>query len=234
MIERCSETSKWIFSDSAVLSSFPYTSYPRSDQDPPNLFRAADIQRGVLRKLESEDEDHPSQHTNNTLFWTSRAVSLIVSKALLEPLSIRSDRSLNSLKLFREAVSQVREKQTYFLHNFEEFLDSGVRRADLIKKKEEVRLELEVANIIEKLNMLKVLLKTQRDFLQRNAENKDLNGVNDLKSIQNKMFCIPKTIEEKYLGQVIRMIEDCRRVQEGLMIYLILNKRKRPFMKYKV
>lgn len=203
------------YASSAVLTSFPSTSYPRSDKDPIKLYRIADMRQGVLEKLEGKD---------NKIFRGSEVASSILSTAILGTLTTSKEWSLDFLELFREAIGNVTEKHDDFFRSFDESMTSGAKRIDVNQRRDEVRLVLQNADIIGELHMLEQLFETQRNVLQKGW--KDILEVKCLELLQKKMRDLLRQIVDDYLPQIQQMTRDSERVQKSLLELLDLQQKE--------
>ena len=127
IIEKKESPTRWQQVSSAVLTAFPYTAYPRSAADPPNLFRTADVRQSVLETVQ-RDQDTPHQ--------ACKIASTILSTALFETLSISEDWSLNFKELFREAISNMTEKHDEVFREFDAAMAPGENPISVKRRRE--------------------------------------------------------------------------------------------------
>ena len=131
----------WKYISSAVITSFLHTSYPRSDNDPPNLFSPADIRQCLFEELEWKTK-------GNGHVRAYELASSILSTALLGMLSTPKDWSLDFLELFREAVGEVAEKHSELFRKFDESMDVKAGPLDYEQKGNGIRLGIEVLTLL--------------------------------------------------------------------------------------
>lgn len=211
----------WHYANSAVLTSFPSTSYARSNQDPPDLYHIADVREAVLRELEGKEDStfHASRASH-----ASELAASILSTALLGVLSIREPLSLEFLELFREAIADVTMKYDDLFRKFDMSMDQGEERIDVKQRREMVRQGLQIADIIDELHMLERLFATQRDVLENAISN--IENVKCLKSLRNEMKDILEKISTHYLPQIGWMTKDAERVQKNVLDLLDLQQKE--------
>ena len=210
-----SETESWEYAHSAVLTSFPWTSYARSNKDTPDLYHIADVRQAVLSKLEGSDYSS---------FRASELAASILSTALFGTLSIREHLSLEFLELFREAIGDVAVKYDDLYRKFDKSMHQGSEPIDVEQRREAVRQGLQIADIIDELHILEQLLVTQRDVLTKAYH--DIKNVECLKSLRNEMGDIMEKISTHYLFQIDWMTKDSVRVQKGLFDLLDLQQKE--------
>lgn len=221
---------------SAVVTSFPDTSYARSDNEGPDPYSAASIRDRVLEKLETaQDEEYEGVPR------APEVASTILSTALRETLSIRDDWSLDFLELFQEAIGEVTEKHIGFFRAFEKSLKrtendsqsensasaesvSEQKRADT--RREQVALGLEIADILDELSMLKQLFEVQNGVLRKGGQDMQEKQTSLLHPLQEETERLLRTINNEYLPKVLRMIEDVHRLQRSVLDLLDLQQKE--------
>jgi Mg2+ and Co2+ transporter CorA len=241
-------TAKSSYNSSTVVTSFPHTSYARSDNDPPDLYNIADIRKDVLTKLEKRAPRGPMERlfeeaeffketgtTNNRPpLHGPEVASFILSSALLVTSSLRNsarkDWSLDFLELFQEAIANVTEKHNEFFEDFNESLQSQSvgpkvnNTSSRTRKLKEVQLSMEIADIIDELGMLKQLFETQKDALQKGHNR--IAEVYCLKPLAEEMCLILKTIGDEYLPNVLSMTREAERIQRSILDLLDIEQKE--------
>ena len=142
---------------SGVVTSFPHTSYPRSDTDPPDLYATADVLQSVFEPLRAKSNRHHEP---------LKLATSILKNTLLGTLS-QDDWSLHFLELFREAIGNVTEKHNELFREFNQSIIPGKKQIKTEQRISGVKLGVEVADIIDELHMLQQLFETQRDVLKK-------------------------------------------------------------------
>jgi Mg2+ and Co2+ transporter CorA len=212
---------RWSLLSSAVLTSFPHTSYPRSRSGFPSLYRTADVRQKVLERLE--------QYEDEGTYRACSLVSSILSASILGTLSVRQDWSLDFLELFREAIGEAAEKQDNFFRNFDRSMRSGRKPLGVEQRREEIKLGLELADIVDELNMLRQLLDTQMDVLRKAIDKLYeilLDGTYCVDVIHTEMKRIRAELMDVHSLQINRMLDDSERVQKRLMDLLDLQQKE--------
>jgi CorA-like Mg2+ transporter protein len=214
----------WRPISSVVVTSFPHTSYARSEKESRHLYHIADVRQGVFDKLKGEDDNIKSDPSPRA----PRLASAVLSTALLGTLSIPRDWpkhwSLNFLELFREAIGDVTEKYSDFQQAFDASMAPDAERINIEKRRKEVRLGVEIADIIDELHMLRQIFETQSNVLEKGCD--DTSNIVYLKSYRDEMSRIRDKIINEYLLQVERMMRDSERIQRSLLDLLDLQQKE--------
>ncbi|OQU93612.1 hypothetical protein CLAIMM_00096 [Cladophialophora immunda] len=227
-----------LLDDSAViLTAFPDTAYARGDDLPREVYRAVDIRQQVFKAIE-EGAIRPSTSSSKV----PDCAAEVLRTALLGMLSYRKDWSLDFMELFREALGQIAEKHSKNFRLYTTSIGSRWKPSEqgemefkvMVQtgKMEEIRLSLEVADIIDELNMLRKLFVEQIEVLQRASIQVD--KVKAGPGIEHTPWLGPfgKALREllgkveDYLFQVKSMIEDGERAQKDILVFLDIQQRE--------
>ncbi|KIW23067.1 hypothetical protein, variant 1 [Cladophialophora immunda] len=221
-----------------ILTSFPDTAYARDDDPPREKYCAVDIRQQVFKAIEDGAIRGP---TSDEVPAADCAVE-VLRTALLGMLSYRKDWSLDFMELFREALGQITEQHS---KNFRQYTTSIGSRGkcseqEEIKfkvmvqtgKMEEIRLSLEVADIIDELNMLRKLFVEQIEVLQRASIQVDevragpgIEHAPWLESFGKTLRELLGKVED-YLFRAKSMIEDGERAQKDILVFLDIQQRE--------
>jgi len=157
----------------------------------------------------------------------------ILSKAILSLLSVEED-SLKFLDLFQEAIGNATDEYNTYLRTFKDQVseelsrrldekDSGAR-ADcdgetantntMIRKSEQIRLAIDIEDIVDELQMLKQLFTTQTSILERGC--KDLIGRPHLQTLANQIQDVLRKLETQYVPQIEGMLSASERLRQKL------------------
>jgi hypothetical protein len=223
----------------SLITSFPHTSYARTDTDPLELYQVADVREQVFQTLmrgkHPDDELEPLTAID--------LAATVLSEALLGPLSLRGAWSLDFLELFREAIGVVAQKHDEQFRRFQHSLRPGAARIALIERQTEVALGLEIADIIDELHMLKQLFETQLVVLKKllaklatafTSSPTDAppdgplprNLRASLGGFDTEIESILEKIDGNFLSQVKSMIQGSERVQKSISDLLDLQQRE--------
>ncbi|KAF5005374.1 hypothetical protein FDECE_8186 [Fusarium decemcellulare] len=197
-----------------------FTCFPRKDEEPGDgdevLEAIADLHLAIRDEANSRDN---AWVTNGSNF-----VGLVVEQAVNVMLRVRNELSLDFLNIFRAAIGEATEKQTKYFRNFHKKLDSASDDiSDPEMKRDEVKLALEIADIIDELNSLNRVFEQQKDALDTAIDILPDDKFNSLKETLKNL--VTKDIEG-YMKQVKRMTEDARRTKDGLMDLLDLQQKE--------
>ncbi|KAG8530266.1 uncharacterized protein KY384_004767 [Bacidia gigantensis] len=208
-----SKPEDWTYVGSSILTSFPWTSYSRSNQDSPDLYHIADVRQSVLEKLEDKESSHGAE-----------IAAAILSTALSETLTTHNHSSLDFLELFQEALGAVAKNYDDLFRKFDDSMAEGAERIDLEQRRKLVRLGIEIADIIDELHMLVRLFDTQKDVLEK-ATN-DIKNVRCLESLRNEMNYILENLIRHSLSQIEGMTKTSERLQNGVLALLDLQQKE--------
>ncbi|KAH9907232.1 hypothetical protein F4778DRAFT_721108 [Xylariomycetidae sp. FL2044] len=150
---------------------------------------------------------------------------VIMDQAVNAMLNVRNEKSLDFLDIFRSAIGRVTEEQTNYFRKFQTALESGVRDiSDPETKRDEVRLALEIADIIDELNIMDRLFEEQRSALT--AALRALSGVNAYPRLHAKIESLVFDDIPGHQKQVGQMISDATRAKEALKDLLDLQQKE--------
>ena len=114
------------------------------------------------------------------------------------------------------------EEQTNYFRDFQRKLASGEEDiSDTEMKREEVKLALEIADIIDELNSMQRLFETQKDVLNSALKLLSEKG-NQNAALIDKIWHLINQDVEVYKKQVKRMMDDAKRTKEGVSLTLII------------
>lgn len=239
---RNDEDDGWDYFSSDVLTSFPHSSYPRTSEPSTKLstqkkvklssqasklqqiYQAVDIRQSVLGKVLKEKDFDPGRKLAPNVM--ANLTSSIFSNILLGVLSDQTDWSLNFLELFREAIGEVAERYNEHFQRFDNSFASDVRENDIMQKRQEVRLGIQITDIIDELHMLKNLFNTQQHVLHKANVDLAKSHVSCLNSFTCELDQMREKIKTEYLLQVTRMIADSERIQRNLFDLLDLQQKE--------
>lgn len=222
-------------SRSTIVSSFPDTSYKLSTDRVTDGFHLAEIRQAALENLQSRTsvQDYP--------YKAPEIAASILSTALLGTLSIPDIWELNFLELFQEAIGDVTEQHFEFFRRFEESLtqkqttsnSNSLDPVNILRKgiraerrRREIKLGLEVADMLDELGMLKLLFKTQKDTLEKGLAELGKANFVCLSPFIKETKQLVQTLESVYLPKIHRMIEDLKRLHENLLELLGLQQKE--------
>lgn len=110
------------------------------------------------------------------------------------------------------------EEQTNYFRDFQRKLASGEEDiSDTEMKREEVKLALEIADIIDELNSMQRLFETQKDVLSSAVKLLSDKG-NQNAALIDKIWHIIHQDIEGYRKQVKRMMDDAKRTKGGVSL----------------
>jgi hypothetical protein len=219
-----SREASWEVKSSGIVTSFPHTSYRRAEQSDGktnginNPFHTADVREAVLRRLEKREE---------LSIDAAQMASIIVSEAVLGTLKIADDLTLNFLELFREAINNSTIRYDQFFRTFNRGMSmkgGGIDGRKQEQRRDELKLAIDVGDIIDELNSLKQLFDIQIKVL-RGARD-DLQNVSSMRSLRDGLSKLSNELETDYLGQIKVMIEDSERLRKSLMTLLDLQQKE--------
>ncbi|OAK95030.1 hypothetical protein IQ06DRAFT_63520 [Phaeosphaeriaceae sp. SRC1lsM3a] len=204
-----------------------FTSFPRKERrsigDDRDLEDVADLRQAIIDEANSRDDKWASNKANYA--------GLIIEQAVNVMLRVRTEESLDFLSIFRAAIGQATESQTKFFRDFQEELRKGSKNiSDPDTKREEVKLALELSDIMDELNSINRLFEAQIDVLEA-AENmfsalKGRGGqVEGYRQLRVTMAST-KVDVEGYMKQVKRMTADAQRTQDSLKDLLDLQQKE--------
>lgn len=246
-----------------ILSAFPDTAYARPGDLQREQYRSFDIMQRVTSTLEGKakrkakraaieqgvkgflDEKAERAAKNIPVVQATDVTVDIISAVVTEMLSSRDDESLNFLELFRQALGQIYEQHNSQFRQFAAFIeaagDHGLNADEdenlkiQARKFAEIRLSLEVADVIDELNMLGMLLQKQAKVLSSaskqvesvmQCEKSLLKPAELLMPLRNTLDELGKKIREDYLAQIISLTEDAERAQKDILSFLDIQQRE--------
>lgn len=203
----------------------------KADLEAKELQGSTDVRRMVLKELEGESAEVENEG-NGGATWKEKnhrqaieLVSSILSKTLLGPSVIREKHwTLDFLELFREAIGNVADEYDNFYRAFRASLEPGSDRIGVEQRKAQIGLGIEIADIIDELNMLKQLFDTQIDVLEKGI--RDVAISRHLIPLQDELIRIKTAITRKYSSQIDRMAQDAERLQRSLLDLLDLQQKE--------
>lgn len=233
---------------STIVTSFPHTSYSRSDKDPAGLYNTADIRQEMLKKMERRVPRGPIENTfgdaeyfqefgatnNKPNLDGAEVAAHILSSTLLVLSSMRNsarkDWSLDFLEIFQESIANVTEKYNEFFEDFNESLKNESVATDFknaaskTRKLKEVQLSMEISDIIDELGMLQQLFETQGDVLRQGYQR--ILMVRCLRPLATEVSLIRKTIKDEYLASVLSMMKEAERIQRSILDLLDIEQKE--------
>ena len=223
-----------------IVTAFPDSAYARHNGLTRENYRAVDIRQQAFQALEEEYMEQVWKSGRIEVIKATDVAAKIISTALFGMLSFRKDWELNFMELFREALGQITERHSSLFRQYATSISSQGRRSVeeveindvLIRagKMEQIHLSLEVADVIDELNMLKKLFWEQREVLRRASRQVEEVSIR-MKQVW-RILSFGKSLGElssklgDYLFQVESMTEDGERAQKDILRFLDLQQRE--------
>ncbi|KAH6885412.1 hypothetical protein B0T10DRAFT_577100 [Thelonectria olida] len=194
-----------------------FTCFPRKDGEDrvgeEDLEAIADLRQAILDEVNSKNEDWFADRNN--------FVGLVVKQAVNVILRVRHEQSLDFLGVFRAAIGKATDEQTTYFRTFQKQLQPGSNNViDPEMKRNEVKLALEIADIIDELNSLNRVFEAQEDALYQAIRTLPDN------SLRQTLESLVTEDIESYKREVKRMTDDARRTKESLMDLLDLQQKE--------
>ncbi|KAF2685607.1 hypothetical protein K458DRAFT_387567 [Lentithecium fluviatile CBS 122367] len=218
--------SKMIMVDQLWLWSIKYsngkkailTCFPEKEEEPVStgLESDTDLYQAILNKLQSEETNVELERSSE--YIGEYVASIIIERTVSKMLTYR-DPSLDFLSIFRDAIGKVTDDTAKYFRDFRRALEKQTngKPRELSNKKEEAKSVLEVLDIIDELNSISRLLRTQKDTL--------LNVERLGRMFSDRISEVRKHLDG-YMDQVKRLNEDAERTRQSLMSLLDLQQQE--------
>lgn len=250
---------------STLLTAFPHSTYERTGKLDPEHYHAVDVRQQAFQFLEKDIEEPRGQKPRVPVpVDATNFAAHVIETSLLGTLTHHGDPSLDFLELFRQALGQITESHSETFRRYAAWIqDEGKTKgkrggehrmtedpedeetAQHVKM-QQIELSLEVADIIDELNILKVLFQTQIQVLQSAFQQIDVQiehlahmiqiakkesdfrseEVRMLNVLRRKLEDLSEKLDRDYLHQVLRMAEDAERAQVAILHFLDLQQRE--------
>lgn len=222
---------------STILTAFPDSLYTNPDDNKSREhYRAVDIRQRVLAAVEKEAKKDYRERSINAIDVAAETLSA----TLLGMLSFRDDSSLNFLEIFREALGHISETHNNFSRRYANIIAKSGKRSvaddNTIQsgKMEDIKLSLEVADVIDELNMLSKVIREQYEVLDK--ADADLQRFEDssrmdeqrewLMTFRTQLQELSGKLIRDYLSQLRSMTQDAERAQQDILHFLDLQQRE--------
>lgn len=212
---------------SRVLTSFSPTNYNEETEHDPELSDNTDLLNSVVKDMEARNR-HAREDPEDGAHGLAAS---ILSKAILSLLSVKED-SLKFLDLFHEAIGDATDEYNKSLRKFKEKVteelslhldeaDNGTKCDEkkantdtMTRKSDQIRLAIEIEDIVDELQMLKQLFTTQKSILEGGL--KDLNGLSNLRALQDPIYDVLRRLSKQYIPQIDGMLSGAERLRQKL------------------
>lgn len=214
----------WIADDDSVISFFP----PKEKVESQPFWKEADLEQAILDEAQSHSFGCKSPF---------ELVALIVELAITAVLSRTTNGAFKFMAFYREAIGSAAEAQNIFFRKFQ----IGLLRLDgdgrleatgqlAQSRNEELKLALEVADIIDELNSFMRVLEVQNEVLKTIIRNFSLAmgpvAWSSPTCLSREILERTQTQLEDYQIQLERMRTDAAHVHQSVLNLLDLKQKE--------